>query len=956
LSASDELRRADAVAAGLNRGLNIDPLSWEQLLAMAQQELGRYQQRSTLVGSTDLYDEESATGLIAAARIIHEVARRATQELDTPHSPEAGEQARFDAIERHLLLILSSCAFGMYGNFPAAQAVQRSLHLASVQSEGQWLAIAVSNPRQIPIALRSNSVLPAAREFLERLNYFLITGDELVGDELVGHFEQLMSVARPPAEIVFLRCARLALKHIVALAVANLYHFDLGDIFAGFLERIVSDERPCLLPPQYTLIHGQSLLKQTENAIVTLPTSTGKTLLGELAIAARLEGTGDVAVYVAPYIALGRQVYECFRRHTPTGVDVRGYFGNFNSHIEPLNSFVSTIIVATPERLDAILRAQNIYAQIRTVIFDEAHGIENGVRGARLESLVTRLRLQQRHLPKIRLILLSAVLADVESIRRWLGESALHCHDTWRPTARRIGIWMNSGQLGWIWGTDPLRPLDREAAQFIGVKPLTWPEFMQPAGAYQAIQAQKPAAFRNAAYLARYLQKSIGGPVLMACASKANTRGLAAAIASELPEKQQPSTARDELMETITRDYPHLGQLAVMVAKGVAYHNASLPSPVRIGIEEALKVRGLDFVAATTTLAEGVDLPFRTTILFDWLMGFKDQQAPMASLLFRNIAGRCGRAGEFTEGDTIIFDNMLGDLAYTNDRRRRHFQATLFNEPPPLQSVIVNDQLTEETKTAVRAVISSQLLASIPENPHDDALEETWAGASYAAFRSSSPVAILREIRTEILRTDQGEPFARAASPMSLTPLGVAANLSGFGPHTCRQLLRHLIGLDVSAPPEELASNLLIAFGACDEQSNYLLRHIALKRRTQFFVKAEDLTSIAAGWLQGSPLTQIFLTLPRATKSKSRISPAEWVQGIAEYEPVASQYDKFVELTEYAFGGFLPWLLRGIGALASVSSGSVARFDWNDLALLFEASRVGDPATIDGLIALDQLD
>ena len=40
-----------------------------------------------------------------------------------------------------------------------------------------------------------------------------------------------------------------------------------------------------------------------------------------------------------------------------------------------------------------------------------------------------------------------------------------------------------------------------------------------------------------------------------------------------------------------------------------------------------------------------------------------------------------------------------------------------------------------------------------------------------------------------------------------------------------------------------------------------------------------------------------------------------------DYEPIAGQYDKFVELTEYGFGGFLPWLLRGIGAVRAVRCG-----------------------------------
>jgi helicase len=314
-----------------------------------------------------------------------------------------------------------------------------------------------------------------------------------------------------------------------------------------------------------------------------------------------------------------------------------------------------------------------------------------------------------------------------------------------------------------------------------------------------------------------------------------------------------------------------------------------------------------------------------------------------------------GRAGEFTEGDTIIFDNVLGDLAYTGEGRRRRAQATLFSDPPPLQSVIANANLPEETKSAVRAVVSSQLLASIPENPDDDVLEETWASATYAAFRSSNPMSMLREVRAELLSTDQGEPFALAASPMSLTPLGVAANHSGFGPRTCRHLIRYASDLDVTASAEELASGILIAFGACDEQNNYLLRDIALMKRTQFYVKAEDLTAIATGWLKGRKLTDTFLALPRAIKSKAAITPAQWVQGKADYEPVAGQYDKFVELTEYAFGGFLPWLLRGLGALAPFGSPAVAAFDRGELASRFE-SRVVDQTIIDEFVSFGSLE
>src|SRR5262249_9177360 len=132
----------------------------------------------------------------------------------------------------------------------------------------------------------------------------------------------------------------------------------------------------------------------------------------------------------------------------------------------------------------------------------------------------------------------------------------------------------------------------------------------------------------------------------------------------------------------IAEKHKVLKPLMAMLKKGVAYHNASLPHEVRNRIEEAVRRQELITVTATTTLAEGVDLPFRFTILADWLTWDSTyKQKPMASLLFRNIAGRCGRAGVMTEGDTIIFDNPVGDPLHTNPYSRHKTQLDLYINP-----------------------------------------------------------------------------------------------------------------------------------------------------------------------------------------------------------------------------------------------------------------------------------
>ena len=182
-------------------------------------------------------------------------------------------------------------------------------------------------------------------------------------------------------------------------------------------------------PPQYRAIVTASLLDRSENALISLPTSTGKTLVGEMCLVASLEGRPGVACYLAPYVALGRQVAATFSQHLPPDVTVRRFMGGVREE-EPLAPTERMeVIVATPESLDALLRGSpELLDHLRCVVCDEAHMVENEGRGMRLEGLITRLRLLQTRGLSTRIVLLSAVLGrrrtpDMDRRKRGDGRS-----------------------------------------------------------------------------------------------------------------------------------------------------------------------------------------------------------------------------------------------------------------------------------------------------------------------------------------------------------------------------------------------------------------------------------------------------------------------------------------------------------------------------------------------------
>ena len=165
-----------------------------------------------------------------------------------------------------------------------------------------------------------------------------------------------------------------------------------------------------LLPSQYEAIKEHGVLNSDRNLLIALPTGTGKTLLGELALLASLGRDPGLVCYVAPYVALGRQVAEKFLvTLLPTfsrSAEVGGY--QEPEPLDPDNHL--EVVVATPERFDAMIRLRrDLLPSIRCIVFDEAHMIGNGQRGIRLEGVLTRLRLASLRGEQVpRFVLLSA--------------------------------------------------------------------------------------------------------------------------------------------------------------------------------------------------------------------------------------------------------------------------------------------------------------------------------------------------------------------------------------------------------------------------------------------------------------------------------------------------------------------------------------------------------------------
>ena len=930
-----DFNSAQQFAAAMARAMSGSSETWATLFSHAHAVLAA---RAETKDSehVDTYDSEEWRDLVSAARILDSAL--------TDYGVQE-ESARTSTA------ILAACAFGMSGTAVSATAViQGNNLLESGLSPGELTALALSSPPLSGSILQSLPRGSSYQTCVEHLAAFLSSGSD---NEFEMTSQALAELIREEAgswEGYLLELNRLSLTHARRLSTRRVLLPYRNRFAEGYLDRL-ADDNPMLLPSQYAAVSKNEVLEQGQHALVVLPTGTGKTLLGELAMMASLGREPGLVCYISPYVALGHQVVEKLRRHVPGQIRVFPLFGGYREPepMDPVNR--PEIIIATPERFDALMRLRpDLLPWIRCVVFDEAHLIGNDQRGVRLEGLLTRLRLAALRGEQVpRFVLLSAVLSNATEFSNWLGISPSQVVEgSWRPTTKRLLRWDEDGKLRLHSGDDNL---SSEPSTVLGERLLPWPNTgFFASDKIGAINKQEPQVLGNVAYLADFEYTQYRQPILCICTSRAKTRHLATQIANRFDMLLPAPESVRRMTTLIDRKYQYLRPLKDALLKGVAYHNSSLPHDVRQGIEKAVEARDLKVVAATTTLAEGVDLPFRVTILVDWLVFDGEGSVPMEDLLFKNIAGRCGRAGQFTEGDTIVFDNPVGDGQWTSHSRRRLHQDKIFFtlDSPTLASAI--NRLDQQS--AVSA-IGSQLMATIQENVGIDGLNHTffeYSFASHTAFAEEARRKIDLAYQ-DILNATDGEPLAIAASPAQLTEFGIAANSAGLSPFMARRLracLRELV--DRGGARDDLlaiAVGTLKALSQVPEQMNRDLRRAVNNPKSRPIVRLDEMESVLDGWLSGKPIESIFAALPRNQRSTRKPALNAWIRGVPEDSTWNDQFATFFDYVNNCLMFFLPWVLRAARNLAELD-GHPER-PWNDWARFLELG-------VDTVAASDLLD
>ena len=405
---------------------------------------------------------------------------------------------------------------------------------------------------------------------------------------------------------------------------------------------------------------------ENTGCVVSIPTSSGKTRIAEIAILDCItKNVGSKVLYIAPFRSLAYEIENSLDEifHS-IGISVSHlYGGSLFSKLDEKVIDESDVIIATPEKAKAMLRGNNeILNQIKLVVIDEGHLL-----GANKRLIVNEIFYEElRYFIKQNngsFLILSAVLPNAEDLALWLTNSNENVFkENWRPSDERLGVLQWNGDsvdLNW-------RSTDTERNSFN-------PKFIlsqeQPLIGRQTRIRHFPETKNQAIASTSYKLRTFG-PVLIFVGLKASVFVMAREYDKCLIEeddfifKNQNDWRAFEL--ACIESYGEVSEWLYFARKGILCHNGDLLSDVRLPLERLMNKEKPRVIIATSTLGQGVNLGI-STVIFSTLYQAGD---PITSRDFWNIAGRAGRAFIDHEGKILVALDTVGKTSRKITRER----------------------------------------------------------------------------------------------------------------------------------------------------------------------------------------------------------------------------------------------------------------------------------------------
>ena len=401
--------------------------------------------------------------------------------------------------------------------------------------------------------------------------------------------------------------------------------------------------------------------------IVSAPTSSGKTLVAAAAVMAALR-ENKKTIYLVSHKALADQKYLDFQRKFGEEAKETIASVGLNTGDRAEGDVDAQLIVATYEKALGLILTNQIDSKNSLIIADELQIIADQHRGPEIETLCTIFR--QRGFAQF--VALTATVDNADDLASWMNSTLVESNHRDIPLYQEI--WHDNTTYRVAFGQEDGEEVD------LGIYPAN-----------------------NVTNVVNQLLELGRGPILVFTETRRE-----AAEGARLFSKRRPRVgdgiALAEQLDLFSEPTESSEQLQENAERRVIFHTADLSPQERQVVESGFVESKFEVCFATSTLAAGVNYPFRTVVFPKLTYQYGDRAGNQISRSeYRNMSGRAGRLSLHTDGYAVLLPS--------NRREVSHANSLVLPENDRISSQFINASL----RKSILALVASRVAADLGE-------------------------------------------------------------------------------------------------------------------------------------------------------------------------------------------------------------------------------------------------